>query len=684
MMRRKLSVIPVSFLLIATLAGPAYGVVGEVYANFTDGKGNPLRDLSVTWGVPVKTSWSMSIQDSWNKSKDPEVISASEPSWSSELTAPKLWHAVNAAQWTASLLGVEGFARRMSETESMDFLYFLYRIETRDPYCRFYNMVDDQNAGLIKTDEFYEVSRRMSRQYDYDGPWNYPGSYVRPHSFGEFISTSLHDPPFYLSKGMLTAVDHVNYDTVRIRTGEDGSTSALENPVQRTYLFADYGAYTLAKRYPILEFKSSFTYTQPISDKLVVGYDLPLKGLNSFGDYMKGEYNFQETSRWNIGVNYQLSAGYNHGSSDWFNSKLGLRPEFSYQLDSTWSAKITPNDPFYASSGTWSQSYGDQWALQRIGFKPLEDPTSAWRVTTGTERPVVVAVIDSGIDLTHPDLHIDNIWKNARETAGDGLDNDNNGYIDDLIGWNFVQNNNNPFDLAGHGTHVAGIIAARWNNGQGIAGINRGARIMVLKALNEIGKGWGSDIARAIVYAVDNGAKIINISAGNEGQTKFLEKAFAYAQDKGVLIVVSAGNEAIDTAKTEPANQPGTLVVAATLPNDKRVGFSNFGQRVNLAAPGVDVLSLRAHGTDIVRKVATDPGKAKPGEAAVGDGEKQYYRASGTSFSAPLVSGVASLMLAKNPALTAEQIKRMLMMSADDIETPGWDQLTRYGCLNAR
>jgi subtilisin family serine protease len=204
-----------------------------------------------------------------------------------------------------------------------------------------------------------------------------------------------------------------------------------------------------------------------------------------------------------------------------------------------------------------------------------------------------------------------------------------------------------------------------------------------LKALNEIGKGWGSDIARAIAYAVDNGAKIINISAEHVGQTKILEQAFAYAQEKGVLVVVSSGNEAADTKGIEPANQPGVLVVAATLPNDKRVGFSNWGEKVNIAAPGVDVLSLRAHGTDLVRKVATDPDKNKPGEAVVGKDE-QYYRASGTSFAAPLVSGVASLMLAKNPALTAEQIKRMLLMSADDIEAPGWDLLTGYGIVNAR
>lgn len=346
-------------------------------------------------------------------------------------------------------------------------------------------------------------------------------------------------------------------------------------------------------------------------------------------------------------------------------------------------AAITPNDPYFAATGSWKQKYADQWALRRIGFKPMEDPTSAWRITTGTERPVTVAVIDSGIDLTHPDLHIDNIWRNPKESPGNRRDDDGNGFIDDVIGWNFVQNSNNPFDFVGHGTHVAGIIAARWNNGRGIAGINRGAQIMPLKALNEIGKGWGSDIARAIVYAADNGAKIINISAEHEGQTKFMEQAFAYAQKKGVLVVVAAGNKATDTNKVEPANQPGALVVAATLPDDKRVGFSNWGQRVHLAAPGVDVLSLRAQRSDLVYTMATDQSKVKRAEAVVGK-DQAYYRATGTSFAAPLVSGVASLILAKNPNLSAEQVKRMLLMSADDLEAPGWDPLTGYGMLNAR
>lgn len=348
-----------------------------------------------------------------------------------------------------------------------------------------------------------------------------------------------------------------------------------------------------------------------------------------------------------------------------------------------WEVDGMPNDPHFAKKGSWGQEYADQWALRRIGFTALEDKKSAWHITSGTERPVVVAVIDTGIDLTHPDIHIDNIWYNDKEIPGNDRDDDNNGYIDDLIGWNFVHNHNNPYDVVGHGTHVAGIIGAQWNNGRGIAGMNRGVRIMTLKAFNEVGKGWGSNVARAIVYAVNNGAKIINISASHEGHTKFLEHVFDWAKTKGALVVVSAGNKGINTKGVEAANQPGTLVVGATLPDDKRAPFSNWGQEVDVAAPGVDVLSLRATNTDIIPAISEDPSKVKAGDAIVGK-EQQYYRAGGTSFSTPLVSGLASLIWAKNPKLTAEQVARMIVQSAQDIETPGWDLGTGFGLVDAR
>ncbi|MFQ5881014.1 MAG: S8 family peptidase [Candidatus Methylomirabilales bacterium] len=338
------------------------------------------------------------------------------------------------------------------------------------------------------------------------------------------------------------------------------------------------------------------------------------------------------------------------------------------------------NDPFYWSKGAWGQAYGDQWALKRVGFTPPGQGRSAWDLETGASRPVVVAVIDTGLDYFHPDLRRENVWRNPKEELN-GRDDDGNGYIDDLIGWNFIDNDNNPWDYAGHGTHVAGIIAAAMGNGEGIAGINRGARIMPLKVLNFVGRGRSVGIAGAIFYAVKNGARVINLSLGGEHLSKTEQLAINYAAKRGVVVVVAAGNEATDTRDYGPAGLPKVITVGATDVEDKRVGFSNWGAAVNVAAPGVDILSLRARRTDFV--LVSGARDYQAGSAFVGPAAR-YYRASGTSFAAPFVAGVASLLFAKNPKLTGEQVTRMILQSARDIEVPGKDQYTGYGLLDAR
>lgn len=338
-----------------------------------------------------------------------------------------------------------------------------------------------------------------------------------------------------------------------------------------------------------------------------------------------------------------------------------------------------PNDPLYLSRGSWRQSYDDQWALKRIGFTPAGDGKSAWDLVGEARHPVIVAVLDSGLDYFHPDLRRENVWRNFRETPN-GRDDDGNGYVDDLIGWNFVDNNNNPWDTVGHGTHIAGIIAAATGNGKGIAGINPHVKIMPLKILNAIGRGRSTGLAEAVFYAVRHGARIINLSIGGEGISKTERLALDYAHKMGVLVVVAAGNAGTDTADYGPAGLRSALTVAATDAADKQVGFSNWGQAVKIAAPGVDILSLRARRTDL--NLATQVKDYKAGSGFVGP-EAMYYRTHGTSFAAPFVSGVASLILSKNPSLTNVQVERMLLMSADDIEVPGWDQYTGAGRLNA-
>ncbi|MEM8936673.1 MAG: S8 family peptidase [Pseudomonadota bacterium] len=328
----------------------------------------------------------------------------------------------------------------------------------------------------------------------------------------------------------------------------------------------------------------------------------------------------------------------------------------------------TPNDPYYSSSGTWGQSYGDQWGLQAINLETQPHGVDS----------IIVAVIDTGIDYFHPDLDRKTIWRNNKETLN-GRDDDGNGYIDDIIGWNFIEDDGDPWDHAGHGTHVAGVIAAATNNAEGVAGVNPDALIMPLKALNFVGRGSSAAIAKAIYYAADMGANIINLSLGSENLSRIEAMAIEYATSKDVLVIVAAGNDAVDAQTFGPAGDENVISVGAMGPDRKRAAFSNFG-KVDIAAPGVEILSLRARRTDFIA-VSGQPDYTRS-SGFVGE-QAKYYRASGTSFAAPFVSGVASLVWSKDLSLSAESVKRIILQSATDIETPGWDRLSGYGALDA-
>jgi hypothetical protein len=334
-----------------------------------------------------------------------------------------------------------------------------------------------------------------------------------------------------------------------------------------------------------------------------------------------------------------------------------------------------PNDPLFRSRGSWGQGYFDQWGLRRIGFSPTTVKESLWPKKA---KPVIVAVIDTGIDRSHPEITA-SVWQNEKEVPGNGIDDDKNGYIDDVYGWNFVDNNNDIRDINGHGTITAGIIAALTNNGSGIAGVNPFAKIMTVKAMEWDGRGWAFDIAKAIIYAVNNGARVINVSIGGKRLNRMELLAVGYARRKGAIVVAAAGNEGVNTKEFSPAGLPGVVTVAATGPDDKRVGYSGWGAAVDIAAPGVDILSLRAKRTDLLK---FEKKNYKPGTAFVGE-DKDYYRVTGTSFSAPFVTGVASLILSKDPELSGMQVTRMILHSARDIDVPGWDQFTGYGLLDA-
>jgi subtilisin family serine protease len=289
-----------------------------------------------------------------------------------------------------------------------------------------------------------------------------------------------------------------------------------------------------------------------------------------------------------------------------------------------------------------------QWALDAVRA-PL-----GWQVPMSA--PITVAVLDTGIDLDHPDL-ADAAWMNPGEVPENGLDDDKNGYVDDTSGWDFVHNDGSVYDdpaQDAHGTHVAGIIGAIRDDGVGVAGVAANARLMSLKFFAG-GAGLASDAIAAIGYARRNGARIVNASF--EGPySQALCDAVAAAAAGGVLIVAAAGNEAIDVdaASRVPAMcaEASVISVAASTPSDLLAPFSNRGATgVDLAAPGEAVMS-------------TVPG----------DGHDLY---SGTSMAAPHVAAAAALVLGQNPARNPAQVRQIILAAAHRI--PGLSGVTATG-----
>lgn len=356
-------------------------------------------------------------------------------------------------------------------------------------------------------------------------------------------------------------------------------------------------------------------------------------------------------------------------------------------VDSAGTTSIEPDicvdpkplaDPYFSSTGSWQQSYADQWAIQSVGF--TEDDDSAWNLLADTSEPVTIAVIDSGLDWNHLDIDWDVLWKNDGEIAANGIDDDGNGYVDDTIGWDFWDNDRTPWDFDGHGTFVAGILFANPGNDAGIAGISRNARLMVLKVMNAFGHSRASKVAQAIMYATDNGARVINLSLGGPGTSDVVQQAINYAYERNVLVVVAAGNEAKPAEDQVVSGVANALTVAAVGVDSRRSIYSNYGAGIDVAAPGDDILSLRARRTDLLKNIPDVEYTAA--SAFVGD-DRRYYRASGTSFAAPIVAGVAGLAIANRPELTVQQVMRVIKQSARDIEKPGVDHYSGYGVVDA-
>ena len=326
-----------------------------------------------------------------------------------------------------------------------------------------------------------------------------------------------------------------------------------------------------------------------------------------------------------------------------------VEPDYIIKLDSV-STKL-PNDPSLASE--WALNNTGQ--LDSDGFAGVPDADidapEAWATQTGNPN-FVIGVIDTGVDITHPDL-VNNIYTNPGEVAGNAVDDDHNGYIDDVHGWNFVANNNTPIDGNGHGTHVSGTIAAEGNNGIGVTGVAWNAKIMPLKFLSDAGSGYTSDAVLAINYATMMGVKITNNSWGGGGFSQSLMDAISAANVKGDLFIAAAGNSGLNTDinVSYPAgyNLPNIISVAASDNWDWMASFSNYGATtVDLAAPGYNIYS-------------TFPVTFPAGNTHV----TNYGSISGTSMASPQVAGAAAVVWSQFPFLTAQQVKDSLMSTVD-------------------
>ena len=308
---------------------------------------------------------------------------------------------------------------------------------------------------------------------------------------------------------------------------------------------------------------------------------------------------------------------------------------------------MAPTDPLY----------GKLWGLNNTGSnEPAKDGSpsqtpgvqgadvaaeAAWSLTTGSKK-VVIAVIDTGIDYNHPDLK-NQMWVNDKEIPGNGIDDDGNGYIDDIHGWNAQGKNGNPMDGNAHGTHCAGTIGAEHNNGIGVAGVMSDVQLMAVKFLSDSGSGSLSDAIVAIDYATKMNVDIMSNSWGGGGFSQALEDSIKAAKDKGIVFVAAAGNDSNnnDSRASYPATYQvdNVISVASHTAQDALSSFSNFGKRtVHIAAPGSNILSSTPNG--------------------------EYKVFSGTSMATPHVSGVVGLLVAQEGRLPVLEVRNRLMATA--------------------
>jgi subtilisin family serine protease len=369
-------------------------------------------------------------------------------------------------------------------------------------------------------------------------------------------------------------------------------------------------------------------------------------------------------------------------------SRLKNNPNVEYaEPNYIMRVQAVPSDPYYLSMKSWGQPYGDLWGLNKIRCE------QAWDLFARDDRPgyefagegVLVAVIDTGVDYAHGDL-VPNMYINPGEIPGNNIDDDGNGYIDDVYGFDFVNSvdanedgdfndsgdlqDGDPMDDFGHGTHCAGTIAAAGNNNLGVIGVAPRAKIMALKGLDIHGSGAITGLAQCIRYAVDNGADILSCSWGGAGESQELRSIFDYAYSKGVVSVVSAGNDNCDAKMTNPANIPSVITIAASTQEDKKCAFSNYGIKIDVSAPGGGYYNELEGGRSDIYNILSTMGDHttlafRYPELKIASG---YYRLAGTSMACPHVAGLAALIKSRYPQDSPDVVRSRILMGSENMD----------------
>lgn len=320
--------------------------------------------------------------------------------------------------------------------------------------------------------------------------------------------------------------------------------------------------------------------------------------------------------------------------------------------------EIIPNDTYYS----------------RLWDMKIMSMPKAWSISQCSSN-VVVAVSDSGLDLSHEDIS-GNVWQNTDEIPNNGIDDDHNKVVDDVNGYNFFDYNNNVNDDHGHGTHVAGTISAVGNNSKGITGVCWKAKIMPVKGLGAQGYGYDDSLAYTILYAANNGADVINMSWGGLGGSEIISDALDYAFNKGTVLVAAAGNDNVNASHFFPTAHKKVISVAASNSEDLKLSFSNWGDAIDVSAPGNEILSLMA--PPLRNKIDEND--------TVGE---HYAYLFGTSMASPHVAGLAALLKSKYPSWSNQKIAEQIIGTTDFINTDslhpmGTGRINAYNALTSQ